>query len=65
MQLFFAIYTFSILKHPLMDVEYKWILCQGKNCRQFMLLTWNSRIGQFVHPWERKRWGKKIVILAR
>ena len=22
----------------------------GKNCRQFSLLTWNSFIGQFVHP---------------
>ena len=22
----------------------------GENCRQFSLLTWNSFIGQFVHP---------------
>ena len=27
-----------------------WILRQGKNCRQFSLLTGNSFIGQFVHP---------------
>ena len=33
-----------------MDVEYTWILRQGKNCRQFNLLTWNSFIGQFVYP---------------
>ena len=33
-----------------MDVEYTWILRQGKNCRQFRLITWNSFIGQFVHP---------------
>ena len=33
-----------------MDIEYTWILWQGKNCRQFMLLTWNLFIGQFVHP---------------
>ena len=38
------------------DVEYiyvyTWILWQGKNCRQFRLLTENLLIGQFVHPVE-------------
>ena len=33
-----------------MDIEYTWILRQGKNCCQFRLLTWTSHIGQFVHP---------------
>ena len=33
-----------------MDIEYTWILCQGKNCRQFWLLACISLIGQFVHP---------------
>ena len=32
---------------PQMDVEYTWILCKGKNCRQFRLLTLNKFIGQF------------------
>ena len=31
-----------------LDSEYIWILGQGKNCRQFSFLTWNSFIGQFV-----------------
>ena len=30
-----------------MDIQYKWILYQGKT--EFRLLTWNSLIGQFVH----------------
>ncbi len=33
-----------------MDVEYTWILRQGKNCFQFRLLTLKLFIGQFVHP---------------
>ena len=33
-----------------MYVEYTLVLCQGKNCRQFSMLTWNSFTGQFVHP---------------
>ena len=36
--------------YGIMDVEYTWILWQGKNCCQFSLLTCNSFIGQFVHP---------------
>ena len=32
-----------------MDIDYKWILGQGKNCRQFSLLSWKSFIGQLVH----------------
>ena len=36
--------------HKTMDVGYTWMLTQGKNCRQFSLLIWNSFIGQFVHP---------------
>ena len=35
------------------DAEYTWItvnIIQVKNCLQFSLLTWNSFIGQFVHP---------------
>ena len=32
------------------DIKYTWILGQGKNCRQFSLLTWISFIGQFIHP---------------
>ena len=32
-----------------MDVEYMWILCQGKNCRQFRLLFPLSFIGQLVY----------------
>ena len=36
----------------LIDIEYTWILGQGKNCREFRLLTWNSFIGNFVHPVE-------------
>ena len=29
-------------------------IMKGKNCCQFSLLTWNSFMGQFVHPvvWE-------------
>ena len=34
----------------LMDLIYTWILCQGKICRQFRLLTFTLFIGQFVHP---------------
>ena len=34
----------------LMDVEYTWILWQGKNCRQFRLLFPLSFIGQIVYP---------------
>ena len=30
--------------------DYTLILCQGKDCHQFRLLTWNSFIGKFVHP---------------
>ena len=30
-----------------MGIEYTWILCQGKNCRQFRLLTWTSFISQY------------------
>ena len=33
-----------------MDIKYSWILWQGKNFRQFRLLTLNSFIGQFVYP---------------
>ena len=33
-----------------MDIDYTWILRQGKYCCQFRLLTWTSHIGQFVHP---------------
>ena len=33
-----------------MDIEYMWILRLGENCHIFRLLTWNSFIGQFVHP---------------
>ena len=41
-----------------MDVEYTWIIRQGKNCRQLSLLTCNSLIGQFVHPvGGERRWG--------
>ena len=52
-----------------MDIEYTWILGQGKNCRQFSLITWNSFICQFVHPLGGKGMGKRewkigIVILA-
>ena len=32
-----------------MNIEYTWILSQGKNCRHFRLLTLNLFIGQFVH----------------
>ena len=32
------------------DVDIYVIIMTGKNCRQFMLLTWKSFIGQFVHP---------------
>ena len=35
---------------PEMDVKYMWILGQGNNCRQFMLLFSLSFIGQFVDP---------------
>ena len=31
-----------------MDAEYTWISGQGKYCRQFSLLTWNSIIAKFV-----------------
>ena len=33
-----------------MDIECTWISEQGKNCCQFLLLTWTSFIGEFVHP---------------
>ena len=33
-----------------MDIEYTWILYQGKNCRQFRLLTCSSFNGQILHP---------------
>ena len=29
-----------------MEVKYMWILCQGRNYRQFRLLTWTLLIGQ-------------------
>ena len=50
-----------------MDVEYTWTSGEGKNCRQFSLLSY---IGQFVHPVGEKvcgKWGGRgvIVILAR
>ena len=32
-----------------MDIKYMWILLQGKICRHFRWLTYNSLIGQFVH----------------
>ena len=32
---------------------------QGKNCRQFGLLTWISLIGQFVHPVGGEGMGKR------
>ena len=31
-------------------VEYAWFIWQGKNCRQFRLLTWNFLIDQFIKP---------------
>ena len=43
------------LFHPYvstMDVEYTWILRQGKNCRQLGLLFPLSFIDQFVYPVE-------------
>ena len=40
---------------PLTDVEYTWILRQGK----IVLLTWNSFIGQFVHPLGGERFGNE------
>ena len=36
--------------HNGIDIEYKGILWQSKNCRQFRFLTFTSYIGQFVHP---------------
>ena len=36
-----------------MDVEYMIVdIMTGEHCHQFRLLTWNSFIGQFVHPVE-------------
>ena len=32
-----------------MDIEYTWVLCQGKGYHQFRLLGWSSFIGQFFH----------------
>ena len=43
---FISISSFMV---TLMDVEYTWILRQGKNWCQFSLLTWNSVIGQFIY----------------
>ena len=33
-----------------MDLEFTWILRNGKNCRQFRKLISLSFIGQFVYP---------------
>ena len=32
----------------------------GEKCRQFMLLTWKSFIGQFVYPVVGRIWGKGV-----
>ena len=39
----------------------------GENCHKIRWLTWNSRIGQLVHPVDRegKGAGRGIIILAR
>ena len=50
-----------------MDVEYTWILRQGKNCRQFSLLFLLSFIGPFVYPveWEGLVEGLRYFSLLR
>ena len=47
-----------------MEIEYTWIFCQDKNCRQFRLLTWTSLIRQFVHSVNEERGFGKGVILS-
>ena len=44
-----SLYSYNSLLYSI-DVDYSWILWQGKNCPQFTLLILNSFIGQFVHP---------------
>ena len=41
-------YTGALWMVLTMDTEYMWIVSQGKNCHQFMLLTWTLFISQFV-----------------
>ena len=51
-----------------MDIEYTWLLYQGKNFRQFSLPTRNSLIGQFVHPVEGEGMGlngrKGVIVIV-
>ncbi len=48
-----------------MDIEYTWILWQGKNFSQLRLLTWNSFIDQFAHLVRGDGSKCGIAILAR
>ena len=56
-----------LFTRTVIDVEYTWILTQGKTCCQFRLLFSLSFIGQFVNPVDAGVKGVDggIVILTR
>ena len=58
------LWSYDLQLDQAMDIQYTWILWQGKNCRRFRFLKLNSFIGQFIDQVGEKVIGG-IAILPR